>query len=223
MVFCLNPAKTVPFPRNPTSLDLPSSVQITSHQLSAQAISAWNIFECLVTSARGSRPPSKDLPSAAESPRSAEPDSRQDCPVRVVGGGGGLIEAYVGGGSSAVVGGNGPCFSLQVCPPLQCSAKLPNPHSPSTPTSGNSNTSLADPDSSLINSNTFSAAVDASPEFPWTPEAFPNPETIRFPTDPIRMSLRPVPRSHPTTVDSAQFHQAATISSALQSRPVVGI
>ncbi|KAG5722478.1 hypothetical protein E4T56_gene2866 [Termitomyces sp. T112] len=107
-------------------------------------------------------------------------------------------------------------------PPLQCSTKLPNPHLPSAPTSGNSNTSSADPNGSLINSNTFSAAVDASPEFPWTPEAFSNPGTIRFPTDPIRMSPRPVPRLHPTTVDSAQFRQAAAIFSALWSCPVVG-
>ncbi|KAG5334673.1 hypothetical protein C0989_003183, partial [Termitomyces sp. Mn162] len=75
MVFCLDPAKNIPFPHNPTSPDLPGSVRITSHQLSAQAISAQNVFECLVTSARGSHPPSKDSPSAAEPPRSAEPDS----------------------------------------------------------------------------------------------------------------------------------------------------
>ncbi|KAG5333121.1 hypothetical protein C0989_006272, partial [Termitomyces sp. Mn162] len=76
MVFCLNPAKPVPFPHNPTSLDLPGPVRITSHQLSAQAISARNTFECSVASARGLRPPSKDSPSAAEPPRSAEPDSQ---------------------------------------------------------------------------------------------------------------------------------------------------
>ncbi|KAG5339362.1 hypothetical protein C0989_004604 [Termitomyces sp. Mn162] len=74
-LFCLNPTKPVPFPCNPTPLDLPGSVQITPHRLSAQAISAQNVFECSVTSARGSRPPSKDLPSAAEPPRSAEPDN----------------------------------------------------------------------------------------------------------------------------------------------------
>ncbi|KNZ75749.1 hypothetical protein J132_02001 [Termitomyces sp. J132] len=108
-------------------------------------------------------------------------------------------------------------------PPLQCSTKLPNPCPPSTPTSGHSDTSSADPDGSLINSDAFSAAVDASPEFPWTPEAFPDPGTIRFPTDPIRMSPQPVPRSHPTTIDSTQFRQAAAISSALWSHPVVGI
>ncbi|KAG5718777.1 hypothetical protein E4T56_gene2655 [Termitomyces sp. T112] len=67
-VLCLNPAKTISFPRNPTSPDLPGSIRITSHQLSAQAISAQNVFECLVTSARGSCPPSKDSPSAAEPP-----------------------------------------------------------------------------------------------------------------------------------------------------------
>ncbi|KAG5733027.1 hypothetical protein E4T56_gene3627 [Termitomyces sp. T112] len=106
-------------------------------------------------------------------------------------------------------------------PPLQCSAKLPNPRPPSTPTSSNSNTSSADPNSSLINSDAFSAAVDASPEFSWTPKAFPDPRMICFPTDPIRMSLRPIPRLHPTTIDSVQFHQAAAIFSALQSRPVV--
>ncbi|KAG5719751.1 hypothetical protein E4T56_gene18577 [Termitomyces sp. T112] len=76
------------------------------------------------------------------------------------------------------------------------------------PTSGNSNTSSADPDGSLINSDTFSTAVDAPSEFPWTPKAFPNPRMICFPTDPIRMSLRPVPRLHPTTVNSTQFRQA---------------
>ncbi|KAG5727759.1 hypothetical protein E4T56_gene20799 [Termitomyces sp. T112] len=79
MVFCLNPAKTVLFPRNPTSPDLPRSIRITSHQLSAQAISARNVFECSVTNARGSRPPSKDSPSAAEPPRSAEPDRYIAC------------------------------------------------------------------------------------------------------------------------------------------------
>ncbi|KAG5732282.1 hypothetical protein E4T56_gene11364 [Termitomyces sp. T112] len=68
-VFCLNPAKTVSFPRNLTSPDLPGSVWITSHQLSTQAISARNVFKCSVTSARGSCPPSKDSPSAAEPPR----------------------------------------------------------------------------------------------------------------------------------------------------------
>ncbi|KAG5733192.1 hypothetical protein E4T56_gene6602 [Termitomyces sp. T112] len=67
--FCLNPAKTVSFPHNLTSPDLPGSVWITSPQLSAQAISAQNVSECSVTSARGSRPPSKDPPSAAEPPR----------------------------------------------------------------------------------------------------------------------------------------------------------
>ncbi|KAG5717952.1 hypothetical protein E4T56_gene1722 [Termitomyces sp. T112] len=68
MVFCLNPAKPVPFPHNLTSLDFPGPVRITSHQLSTQAISAQNAFECSVASARGSRPPSKDSPSAAEPP-----------------------------------------------------------------------------------------------------------------------------------------------------------
>ncbi|KAG5724537.1 hypothetical protein E4T56_gene17439 [Termitomyces sp. T112] len=92
--------------------------------------------------------------------------------------------------------------------PPQCSAKLPNPCPPSAPTSGNSNTSSANSNGSLINSDAFSTAVDASPQFPWTPKAFPDPRAIRFPTDPIRMSLRPAPRSHPTTVDSAQFRQA---------------
>ncbi|KAG5716667.1 hypothetical protein E4T56_gene16365 [Termitomyces sp. T112] len=68
MVFCLNPAKHAPFPRNPTSPDLPGPIWITSHQLSAQAISAQNALECPVASARGSRLPSKDSPSAAEPP-----------------------------------------------------------------------------------------------------------------------------------------------------------
>ncbi|KAG5348648.1 hypothetical protein C0989_009218, partial [Termitomyces sp. Mn162] len=74
MAFCLNPAKTVSFPHNPTSPDLLGSVWITSPQLPAQATMARNVFECLVTSARGSRPPSKDSPSAAEPLGSAEPD-----------------------------------------------------------------------------------------------------------------------------------------------------
>ncbi|KAG5732061.1 hypothetical protein E4T56_gene18832 [Termitomyces sp. T112] len=119
--------------------------------------------------------------------------------------------------------GNPRTLTPPPAPSLQCSAKLPNPRPPSVPTSGNSDTSSADPDSSLINSDAFSAAVDASPEFPWTPEAFPDPGTIHFPTDPIRMSPRPVPRLHLTTVDSVQSHQAAAISSALWSHPVVGI
>ncbi|KAG5718809.1 hypothetical protein E4T56_gene2703 [Termitomyces sp. T112] len=55
--FCLNPAKTVSFPHNPTSPDLPGSVWITSPQLPARATMARNVFECSVTSARGSRPP----------------------------------------------------------------------------------------------------------------------------------------------------------------------
>ncbi|KAG5719719.1 hypothetical protein E4T56_gene18511 [Termitomyces sp. T112] len=74
--FCLNPAKTVSFPHNLTSPDLPGSVWITSPQLPAQATRAQNVFECSVTNAGESHPPSKDLPSAAEPPRSAEPDSR---------------------------------------------------------------------------------------------------------------------------------------------------
>ncbi|KAG5718362.1 hypothetical protein E4T56_gene8314 [Termitomyces sp. T112] len=74
MVFCLNPAKPILFPRNLTSLDLPGPIRITSHQLSTQAISAQNTFECPVASARGSRPPSKDSPSAAVPLGSAEPD-----------------------------------------------------------------------------------------------------------------------------------------------------
>ncbi|KAG5724648.1 hypothetical protein E4T56_gene3708 [Termitomyces sp. T112] len=72
--FCLNPAKTVSFPHNLTSPDLPGSVWITSPQLPARATMAQNVFECSGTSARGSRPPSKDSPSAAEPPGSAEPD-----------------------------------------------------------------------------------------------------------------------------------------------------
>ncbi|KAG5727360.1 hypothetical protein E4T56_gene12066 [Termitomyces sp. T112] len=47
MVFCLNPAKPIPFPHNLTSPDLPGPVWITSHRLSVQAISAQNTFECL--------------------------------------------------------------------------------------------------------------------------------------------------------------------------------
>ncbi|KAG5720923.1 hypothetical protein E4T56_gene407 [Termitomyces sp. T112] len=55
--FCLNPAKTVSFPHNPTSPGLPGSVWITSPQLPARATMARDVFECSVTSARGSRPP----------------------------------------------------------------------------------------------------------------------------------------------------------------------
>ncbi|KAH0581411.1 hypothetical protein H2248_012493 [Termitomyces sp. 'cryptogamus'] len=72
--FCLNPAKTVSFPHDPTSPDLPGSVWITAPQLPAQATRARNVFECSVTNAGESRPPSKDSPSAAEPPGSAEPD-----------------------------------------------------------------------------------------------------------------------------------------------------
>ncbi|KAG5734846.1 hypothetical protein E4T56_gene645 [Termitomyces sp. T112] len=93
-------------------------------------------------------------------------------------------------------------------PHPQCSAKLPNPCPLSAPTSGNSDTSSVDPNGSLINSDAFSTAVDAPPEFPWTPEAFPDPGTIRFPTDPIKMSPWPVPRSHLTTVDSTPIPDA---------------
>ncbi|KAG5338789.1 hypothetical protein C0989_006216 [Termitomyces sp. Mn162] len=76
MAFCLNPAKTVPSPHTPTSPDLPGSVWITSPQLPAQPTRTQNVFECLVTNAGESRPPSKDLPSAAEPPGSAEPDNK---------------------------------------------------------------------------------------------------------------------------------------------------
>ncbi|KAG5735370.1 hypothetical protein E4T56_gene12816 [Termitomyces sp. T112] len=68
MVFCLNPAKPIPLPRNLTSLDLSGPVRITSHRLPAQALSAQNAFKCPAASARGSRLPSKDSPSAAEPP-----------------------------------------------------------------------------------------------------------------------------------------------------------
>ncbi|KAG5726633.1 hypothetical protein E4T56_gene5559 [Termitomyces sp. T112] len=73
--FCLNPAKTVSFPHDPASPDLPGSVWITSLQLPAQATRARNVFECSVTNAGESHPPSKDWPSAAEPPGSAEPDT----------------------------------------------------------------------------------------------------------------------------------------------------
>ncbi|KAG5720970.1 hypothetical protein E4T56_gene422 [Termitomyces sp. T112] len=42
----------------------------------------------------------------------------------------------------------------------------PNPCPPSAPTPGNPDTSSANPNGPLINSDTFSAAVDASPKFP---------------------------------------------------------
>ncbi|KAG5732840.1 hypothetical protein E4T56_gene2799 [Termitomyces sp. T112] len=74
MAFCLNPAKTVSFPHNPTSPDLPGSVWITSPQLPVQPTRTRNVFECSVTNAGESRPPGKDSPSAAEPPGSAEPD-----------------------------------------------------------------------------------------------------------------------------------------------------
>ncbi|KAG5723695.1 hypothetical protein E4T56_gene20257 [Termitomyces sp. T112] len=66
--FCLNPAKTVSFPHNPTSPDLPGSVWITSPQLPVQTTRTQNVFECPVTNAGESRPPSKDSPSAAAPP-----------------------------------------------------------------------------------------------------------------------------------------------------------
>ncbi|KAG5727624.1 hypothetical protein E4T56_gene12317 [Termitomyces sp. T112] len=71
--FCLNPAKTVSSPHNLTSPDLPGSVWITFPQLPARATRARNVFKCSATSARGSRPPSKDSPSAAEPPRIPQP------------------------------------------------------------------------------------------------------------------------------------------------------
>ncbi|KNZ72402.1 hypothetical protein J132_03494 [Termitomyces sp. J132] len=55
--FCLNPAKTVSFPHNPTSPDLPGPVWITSPQLPAQTTRTQNVFECPVTNAGESRPP----------------------------------------------------------------------------------------------------------------------------------------------------------------------
>ncbi|KAG5348510.1 hypothetical protein C0989_010256, partial [Termitomyces sp. Mn162] len=73
--FRLNPAKTVSFPHNPTSPDLLGSVWITSPQLPAQPTRTQNVFECSVINAGESHSPSKDLPSAAEPPRSADPDS----------------------------------------------------------------------------------------------------------------------------------------------------
>ncbi|KAG5728780.1 hypothetical protein E4T56_gene14915 [Termitomyces sp. T112] len=69
--FCLNPAKTVSFPHNPTSPDLPGSVWITSPQLPVQTTRTQIVFECPVTNAGESRPPSKDSPSAAAPPRSS--------------------------------------------------------------------------------------------------------------------------------------------------------
>ncbi|KAG5734540.1 hypothetical protein E4T56_gene4309 [Termitomyces sp. T112] len=74
MAFCLNPTKTVSFPHNPTSPDLPRPVWITSPQLPAWPTRTRNVFECSVTNAGESHPPSKDSPSAAEPPGSAEPD-----------------------------------------------------------------------------------------------------------------------------------------------------
>ncbi|KAG5719813.1 hypothetical protein E4T56_gene7222 [Termitomyces sp. T112] len=69
--FCLNPAKTVSFPHNPTSPDLPGPVWITSPQLPVQTPRTQNVFECPVTNAGESRPPSKDSPSAAAPPRAS--------------------------------------------------------------------------------------------------------------------------------------------------------
>ncbi|KAG5732034.1 hypothetical protein E4T56_gene18235 [Termitomyces sp. T112] len=48
---------------------------------------------------------------------------------------------------------------------LNASPDFPNPHPPSTPTPGNSNTSLANPDYPLANSNTFSTVINTSPKF----------------------------------------------------------
>ncbi|KNZ81425.1 hypothetical protein J132_00664 [Termitomyces sp. J132] len=64
MAFCLNPAKTVLFPHNPTSPDLPGSVWITAPQLPVQATRARNIFECSVTNAGESRPPTNLKPGS---------------------------------------------------------------------------------------------------------------------------------------------------------------
>ncbi|KAG5717163.1 hypothetical protein E4T56_gene10095 [Termitomyces sp. T112] len=64
--FCLNPAKTVSFPHNPTSPDLPGPVWITSPQLPAQPTQTRNVFE-------------------SEPPGSAEPDSGEVLEVVGVG------------------------------------------------------------------------------------------------------------------------------------------
>ncbi|KAG5724475.1 hypothetical protein E4T56_gene6498 [Termitomyces sp. T112] len=50
---CLNPAKSVPLPRNPSSTppDLPGLAQINLPWLSSQVPSAWTTSKCLVVSA----------------------------------------------------------------------------------------------------------------------------------------------------------------------------
>ncbi|KAG5722545.1 hypothetical protein E4T56_gene2937 [Termitomyces sp. T112] len=73
--FCLNPAKTVSLPYHPTSPDLLGSVWITSPQLPTQPTRTQNAFECSVINAGESHSPSKDSPSAAEPPRSVDPDN----------------------------------------------------------------------------------------------------------------------------------------------------
>ncbi|KAG5718574.1 hypothetical protein E4T56_gene16491 [Termitomyces sp. T112] len=57
MDLCLNPAKSVPLPRNSSStpLDLPELARINLPWLSSQVPSAWNTSECLVLSPRGQR------------------------------------------------------------------------------------------------------------------------------------------------------------------------
>ncbi|KAG5714970.1 hypothetical protein E4T56_gene5363 [Termitomyces sp. T112] len=143
MVFCLNPAKPVPFPCNPTPLDLPRSVQITSHQLSAQAISAQNAFECSVASARGSRPPSKDSPSAAEPPRCHDPSP----------------------GSPHIVQQPPDSPITPDAPPNCRPCPAPILVSPDA-TPANSDASPANSDGPLANFNAFPAATDTYPGSP---------------------------------------------------------
>ncbi|KAH0588419.1 hypothetical protein H2248_004268 [Termitomyces sp. 'cryptogamus'] len=60
----------------------------------------------------------------------------------------------------------------------------PNPCSPSGPTLGNSDTSPANPDGPLTNSDTFSAAINTSPE-PLEPSpTVPDPDSLPWFTQP---------------------------------------
>ncbi|KAG5718730.1 hypothetical protein E4T56_gene2674 [Termitomyces sp. T112] len=74
--FCLNPAKTVSFPHNPTSPDLPGSVWITSPQLPVQTTRTQIVFGCPVTNAGESRPPTPCAPPMTQpTPPAPPPDS----------------------------------------------------------------------------------------------------------------------------------------------------
>ncbi|KAG5716369.1 hypothetical protein E4T56_gene8685 [Termitomyces sp. T112] len=83
------------------------------------------------------------------------------------------------------------------------------------PTLGNSNTSLANPNSPLANSDIFSAAANASPGFSKPLEPSPavsdsvihhQPITLVSPTH-SGISMWPALQSQLTLIDSAELHQ----------------